>query len=101
MAKFINISISLFFQFLSISCHISTLSVERPPSLAQPRSTWIKPERPWRDPGKIGFEIRDHSCITSAKRWVGGIRKWQFLLIYSTIYADVGGLVGLKKPKTC
>ena len=31
----------------------------------------------------------------------GGVRKWQFLLIYSTIYADVGGWVGLKKPKTC
>ena len=27
----------------------------------------------------------------SAKRWVGGVRKWHFLLIYSTIYADVGG----------
>ena len=34
---------------------------------------------------------RDHSSITSAKRWVGGVRKWQFLLIYSTVYADVGG----------
>ena len=34
---------------------------------------------------------RDHSSITSAKKWVGGVRKWQFLLIYSTIYADVGG----------
>jgi hypothetical protein len=45
--------------------------------------------------------IRDRSSITSAKRWVGGVRKWQFLLIYSTIYADVGGWVGLKKPKTC
>ena len=44
---------------------------------------------------------RDHSSITSAKRWVGGVRKWHFLLIYSTIYADVGGWVGLKKPKTC
>ena len=22
--------------------------------------------------------IRDHSSITSSKRWVGGIRKWQF-----------------------
>jgi hypothetical protein len=41
--------------------------------------------------------IRDHSSITSAKRWVGGVRKWQFLLIYSTIYADVGGWVG--RPK--
>ena len=37
----------------------------------------------------------------SAKKWVGGVRKWQFLLIYSTIYADVGRWVGLKKPKTC
>ena len=25
-------------------------------------------------------------------RWVGG--KWQFLLIYSTIYADIGRWVG-------
>ena len=38
--------------------------------------------------------VRDHSSIASAKRWVGGVRKWQFLLIYSTIYADVGGWVG-------
>ena len=44
---------------------------------------------------------RDHSSITSAKRWLGGVRKWQFLMIYSTIYADVSGWVGLKKPKTC
>ena len=35
--------------------------------------------------------IRDHSSITSAKKWMGGVRKWQFLLIYSTIYIDVGG----------
>ena len=40
--------------------------------------------------------FRDNSSITSAKRWVSGVRKWQFLLIYSTIYADVGGWVGLK-----
>ena len=45
------------------------------------------------------FQNRDHSSITSAKRWVGGVRKCQFLLIYNTIYADVGG--GPKKPKTC
>jgi hypothetical protein len=25
---------------------------------------------------------------------VGGVRKWQFLLIYSSIYADVGGTQG-------
>ena len=31
---------------------------------------------------------------------VGEVRKWQSLLIYSTIYADVSGWVGLKKPKT-
>ena len=37
--------------------------------------------------------------ITSAKRWVGGVRKWQFLLIYSTIYADVSGWVGVKSQK--
>ena len=50
-------------------------------------------------PGASRF--RDHSSITSENRWVGGDRRWQFLLIYSTIYADVGGWVGLKKPKTC
>ena len=33
----------------------------------------------------------DHSNITSAKRLVGGVRKWQFLLIYSTFYTDIGG----------
>ena len=27
--------------------------------------------------------VRDHSSITSAKRWLVGVRKWQFLLIYS------------------
>ena len=32
--------------------------------------------------------LRDHSSITSAERWMGGVRKW---LIYSTIHADVGG----------
>ena len=29
-------------------------------------------------------------------RWVGEVRKLQLLLIYSTIYVDVGGWVGLK-----
>ena len=43
--------------------------------------------------------IRDHSM--SAKKLVGGVRRWLFLLIYSTIYADIGGWVDLKKPKTC
>ena len=42
-------------------------------------------------PQVIYNPIRDHSSNTSAKRLVGGVRKWQFLLIYSTIYADVGG----------
>ena len=45
--------------------------------------------------------VRDQSSITSSKRWVSGVIKWHFLLIYSTIYADVGGWVGLKKPKIC
>ena len=49
----------------------------------------------------LKYVIRSHLSITSAKRWVGWVRKWQYLLIYSTIYADVGGWVGLKKPKTC
>ena len=52
--------------------------------------TEFEPRRP------SSTTIRDHS-----KRWVGGVRKCQSLLIYSTIHADVGGWVGLKKPKTC
>ena len=30
-----------------------------------------------------------------------GGRKWQFLLVYNNIYADLHEWVGLKKPKTC
>ena len=40
--------------------------------------------------------VRDHSSITSSKRWVGGVRKWQFLMIYSTVNHQRGGWVGLK-----
>ena len=46
------------------------------------------------------LELRDNSSTKSAKRWVGS-ENGNFRLIYSTIYADVGGWVGLKKPKTC
>ena len=42
----------------------------------------------------------DHSSITSSKRWVGGVRKLQFLMIYSTVNHQRVGWVGLKKPKT-
>ena len=38
------------------------------------------------------LSLRNHSSITSAKRWVDRVGKWQLLLIYSTIYADVGGI---------
>ena len=34
------------------------------------------------------------------KRWVGGVRKWQFLMIYSTVNHQGGRWVGLKKSKT-
>ena len=44
--------------------------------------------------------IRGHSSITSSKRWVGGVRKWQFLMIYSTINHQRGEWVGLKRSKT-
>ena len=43
------------------------------------------------------LSVRDHSSITSAKRWVGGVRKWQFLLIYGTIFADCRRWVGGSK----
>ena len=46
------------------------------------------------------FIHRDHSSITSSKRWVGGVSKWQFLMIYSTVNHQRGGSVGLKKSKT-
>ena len=46
--------------------------------------------------------FRDHSYNMSAKRWVGS-EKWQFLLVYSTIYEYidgwVGGWMGLQKDK--
>ena len=44
--------------------------------------------------------LRDHSSITSSKRWVGGVRIWQFLMIYSTVNHQRSGWVGLKKSKT-
>ena len=43
--------------------------------------------------------IRGHSSITSSKRWVGGVRKWQFLMIYSTVNHQRSGWVGLKSQK--
>ena len=46
------------------------------------------------------LHARDHSSIASSKRWVGGVRKWQFLMIYSTVNHQRVGWVGLKKSKT-
>ena len=43
--------------------------------------------------------IWDHSSITSWKRWVGWVRKRHFLMIYSTVNHQRGGLEGLKKSK--
>ena len=43
---------------------------------------------------------RGHSSITSSRRWVGGIKKWKFLMIYSTVNHQRVGWVGLKKSKT-
>ena len=40
--------------------------------------------------------LGDHSSIMSSKRWVGGVRKWQF----STVNHQIVGWVGLKKSKT-
>ena len=45
-------------------------------------------------------DIRGRSSITSSKRWVGGVRKGQFLMIYSTVNHQRSGWVGLKKSKT-
>jgi hypothetical protein len=43
---------------------------------------------------------RGHSSITSSRRWVGGVKKWKFLMIYSTVNHQRVGWVGLKKSKT-
>ena len=43
------------------------------------------------------YQVRGHSSITSSKRWVGGVRKVQFLMIYSTVNHQRVGWVGLKK----
>ena len=48
-----------------------------------------------------GLNIVTKGPFKSAKRWVGGVRKLKFLLICSTIYADVGGWVVVEKPKIC
>ena len=72
------------------------------------RNTWIVPYQSphilWASEASsssiLKNLIRDHSSITSSKRWVGGVRKWQFLMIYSTVDHQRGGWVGLKKPKT-
>ena len=37
---------------------------------------------------------RNHSSITSSKRWVGGVKKWQFFMIYSTVNHQRDGWVG-------
>ena len=44
--------------------------------------------------------FRGHSSITSSRRWVGGVKKWKFLMIYSTVNHQRVGWVGLKKSKT-
>ena len=44
------------------------------------------------------FGDLSHIILTSCLLLLGP-EKWYFLLIFSTIYADVGGLVGPKKTK--
>ena len=40
----------------------------------------------------LNRHVRDRSSITSSKRWVGGVRQSQFLMIYSTVnHQKVGG----------
>ena len=51
-------------------------------------------------PNANGHTVWYYSSITSAKRWVAGVRKWQFLMIYSTVNHQRGGWVGLKNSKT-
>ena len=39
---------------------------------------------------------QDQNYVSEETRWVGGVRK---MLIFSTIYADVGGQTGPEKAK--
>ena len=48
----------------------------------------------------LEWSLRDHSSIKSSKRWVGGVRKWQLLMIYNTVNHQRSRWVGLKKSKT-
>ena len=57
-----------------------------------------KPKSIWRKLLVLSW-LRDHSIITSSKRWVGGVKKWQFLMIYSTVNHQTVGWVGLKDQK--
>ena len=54
------------------------------------------------DPSKSerAVSFRGHSSITSSRRWVGGVKKWKFLMSYSTVNHQRVGWVGLKKSKT-
>jgi hypothetical protein len=49
------------------------------------------PDTDSEEDGKCSISIRDHSSITSSKMWVGGVRKWQFLMIYITVNHQRGG----------
>ena len=47
--------------------------------------------------------VRGHSSITSSKRWVGGVRKWQFfddLQYYKSSKSWVGGPKKVKNMMT-
>ena len=46
------------------------------------------------------FSDRDHSCTTSAKEQDGS-EKWQFLLMFSSTYADVSWEGGSEKVPKC
>ena len=51
---------------------------------------------------ELKFLIRDHPYITSAKGLGGwGQKKWQFLLMFSTINANVKGGWVRKSTKSC
>ena len=70
------------------------------PQIVNNRHTMAIPVAQFLVRGYNLIQLRGNSSITSSKRWVGGVRKWQFLMIYSTVNHDRGGGGGLKKSKT-
>ena len=48
----------------------------------------LRPDGTFSNP--VGASLGTIPILRQQRNWVGGVNKWQFLLKFSTIYADVG-----------